>query len=82
MIDVLYVFLLNYYFLSIIPTHTSQFRAIQYRDSSGVLDGPHEYTYDTIIDSLVYYLIDFHGYMGEFKGYTFRFDGLGEDYGI
>ena len=63
-------------------SHTSQFRAIQYRNSSGVLDGPHEYTYDTIIDSLDYYLIDFHGYMGEFKGYTFRFDGLGEDYGI
>ena len=63
-------------------SHTSQFRVIQYIDSSGVLDGPHENTYDTIIDSPNCYLIDFHGYIGEHEGYTFEFGGPGGDYGI
>ncbi|XP_050281536.1 uncharacterized protein LOC126722427 [Quercus robur] len=62
--------------------HTSQFRAIQYKNSSGVLDGPHKYTYDTIIDSPNCYLIDFHGYIGEHEGYTFGFGGPGGDCGI
>ena len=62
--------------------HTSQFRAIQYRNSSGVLDGPHKYTYDIIIDSPNCYLIDFHGYIGEHEGYTFGFGGPGGDCGI
>ncbi|KAM4082005.1 hypothetical protein ACJW30_11G136300 [Castanea mollissima] len=62
--------------------HTSQFRVIQYKDSYGVADGPREYTYDTIIDSPNCYLIDFHGYMGEFEGYTFGFGGPGGDCGI
>ncbi|KAK4592414.1 hypothetical protein RGQ29_016810 [Quercus rubra] len=63
-------------------SHTSQFRVIQYIDSSGVQDGPHENTYDTIIDSPNCYLIDFHGYIGEHEGYTFGFGGPGGDCGI
>ncbi|KAK4592411.1 hypothetical protein RGQ29_016807 [Quercus rubra] len=62
--------------------HTSQFRAIQYRNSSGALDGPHKYTYDIIIDSPNCYLIDYHGYIGEHEGYTFGFGGPGGDCGI
>ncbi|XP_075645661.1 protein neprosin-like [Castanea sativa] len=62
--------------------HTSQFRAIQYKDSSGVVGGPREYNYDTIIDRPNCYLMDFHGYMGEFEGYTFGFGGPGGDCGI
>ena len=61
--------------------HTSQFRAIQYRNSSGALDGPHKYTYDIIIDSPNCYLIDYHGYIGEHEGYTFGFGGPGGDCG-
>nr|XP_023912778.1 uncharacterized protein LOC112024373 [Quercus suber] len=61
--------------------HTSQFSLIQYRNSSGVLDGPHKYTYDTIIDSPNCYLLDFHGYMGKILGYTFGFGGPGGDCG-
>ena len=63
-------------------SHTSQFRVIQYIDSSGVQDGPHENTYDTIIDNPNCYLIDFHGYIGEHEGYTFGFGGPGGDCGI
>ena len=62
--------------------HTSQFRSVQYRNSSGVLDVPQANTIDTIIDSPNCYLIHFLGYIDVLGGYTLEFGGPGGKCGI
>ena len=62
--------------------HTSQFRSVQYRNSSGMLDVPQANTIDTIIDSPNCYLIHFLGYIDVLGGYTLEFGGPGGKCGI